>query len=879
MAAKRAAVVTDVERFITRYICKPDEHSNFYVIDHNKRLYVSDRDVQLFFAQYQQFVDDKRELSIAEVPGAMSRLVIDLDFVGDIKLTSELAKHMAGITIKALISKAGDHLPAFYFFTKPPYQKGGVTRSGIHFMSHHKYPRQLRHHVIEQIAAPIGDIMKGHAANAEQCVDMQAAYNPWLLYGSKKPGSQDNYHLERKVSIEDRRIVAALVEESPRAIDMRINFTGDVDIGYSSEEARITVESWFNAKYEEDPGVGDAIESTPFTKRTIENAVQLVRMIDAKHGCYGNGNWYKIGAALKTVYDCKLTFNGWDDFTKRARPESYNQRVCTKIWPTLEPFQAGIYFLRKLAKESSKEAYDEWRRSDFAAVITQHGKVTPWVIAGLLHMFYSGEFTYCRSNMSWYIRLLARWRCIGKDVPSTLSIAISDVFYNAIDDIVKDLRAQQQRLGGEALVQEDKESKAGKLRDQLAVMLWNRDSMRVPAFKEHTLREARVFFGEKDGEEPFIAKADTNLRYLCFENGFLDLRKIEDGIQVCEPPCVMTLTTGYNYVPEESVKADIDMLMGKLRQIHPDPARLEHILRQFASALDGNREQQGVFLIGEGRNGKSTILDLLCIALGEYSGSIPSKVLTKSAHSAQEGPTPYMAGTMGRRVIVSSEFDKTDVIDNGKFKFLTGSTYIIARFLHENPIKFLRLFKIFIDLNQLPNFGDTSEYAIERRLVFDRLLSIFLPEDELKDAIAAGKQQCYPLDPEFITAAQKRVSIRQAFMHIILGAYRRYHGISAGNAEFSDKTDLAIPIEARNDVRLYMRSQNTMDKFMANKTVRGDKTRLRDIYEKYRIWYTDSYGARSYPKTMDEMRNYLALKYSLDINTDLCPYALKPDEQ
>jgi len=84
-------------------------------------------------------------------------------------------------------------------------------------------------------------------------------------------------------------------------------------------------------------------------------------------------------------------------------------------------------------------------------------------------------------------------------------------------------------------------------------------------------------------------------------------------------------------------------------------------------------------LLGKGRNGKSTFLDLLCTLLGDYAKRTPAETLM----AKREGGIPNdVARLKGARFVCASETDEGRRLDEARIKDVTGGERITALRLH-----------------------------------------------------------------------------------------------------------------------------------------------------------------------------------------------------
>jgi len=134
----------------------------------------------------------------------------------------------------------------------------------------------------------------------------------------------------------------------------------------------------------------------------------------------------------------------------------------------------------------------------------------------------------------------------------------------------------------------------------------------------------------------------------------------------------------------------------------------------LGSLLSGAVESHFIILwIGEGRNGKNTLGDLIMWILGAYARKIPSNVLMASKH--ERHPTE-LASLMGVRLAISSEISEGAFWNEARINELTGDSTISARFMGCDFFEFPRTHKHLIYGNHRPQLRTIND-ALKSRLV------------------------------------------------------------------------------------------------------------------------------------------------------------------
>jgi putative DNA primase/helicase len=140
------------------------------------------------------------------------------------------------------------------------------------------------------------------------------------------------------------------------------------------------------------------------------------------------------------------------------------------------------------------------------------------------------------------------------------------------------------------------------------------------------------------------------------------------------------------------------------------------------------------FLYGQGKNGKSVLLDVMVKLLGDYADAAPPGFLMARPF---EGHPTDLAELHGRRIIVCSELKPGDRFDEARVKLLTGGDRIKARRMRQDFFSFNPTHKLWLLGNHRPEVG-TGGYAFWRRMKlipFERVVADDRKVDNLADVL------------------------------------------------------------------------------------------------------------------------------------------------
>lgn len=126
----------------------------------------------------------------------------------------------------------------------------------------------------------------------------------------------------------------------------------------------------------------------------------------------------------------------------------------------------------------------------------------------------------------------------------------------------------------------------------------------------------------------------------------------------------------------------------------------------LGACLSGALEDHWLlFWVGEGRNGKNTLGDLVQWILGDYARSIPSDALMAKANAEHK---TELTPLKGARLVTSSEVEDGARWAEAKINQVTGDEVITARYMRQDPIEFPRTHKHLIYGNHKPTLANVT---------------------------------------------------------------------------------------------------------------------------------------------------------------------------
>lgn len=177
---------------------------------------------------------------------------------------------------------------------------------------------------------------------------------------------------------------------------------------------------------------------------------------------------------------------------------------------------------------------------------------------------------------------------------------------------------------------------------------------------------------------------------------------------------MFTQETGVDYTE----KVDCPLWIEFLNQTFQNDQELIHFIQKIVGySLTGSNAEQVMFILfGNGRNGKSVLLNIIKYISGSYAKTMNATTIMQKHNSGGQGPTSDIARLEGARLVVSSEANEGDRIDESLIKQMTGGDTLVARYSYGRDFEFDPVFKLWMATNHMPKIYGTDE-GIWRRLI------------------------------------------------------------------------------------------------------------------------------------------------------------------
>ena len=273
-----------------------------------------------------------------------------------------------------------------------------------------------------------------------------------------------------------------------------------------------------------------------------------------------------------------------------------------------------------------------------------------------------------------------------------------------------------------------------------------------------------------------------------------------------------------------------------MQQLFPITQLCEYMWAHLASTLIGDAGDQTFHMyIGHGQNGKSVLMDLMGMVLGNYKGDVPLSVLT-DRRTKVGGLSPELVMLKGVRYAVINEPQKEDRINEGMMKQLTsGMDPIQARAPYMTTVlTYVPQFKLALCSNAFMEIR-AQDHGTWRRIRVVDFMSLFTDEPVANDP---NKPYQFKLDTK---VKDEKVPLwKEVFAALLV------------EKAFQTGGKLPSCDIVKASSQSYRQRQDVIAEFIAEKIVE-DKTSIitkQELKLVFSNWYENTYG-KGGPKQKD----------------------------
>jgi P4 family phage/plasmid primase-like protien len=439
------------------------------------------------------------------------------------------------------------------------------------------------------------------------------------------------------------------------------------------------------------------------------------------------GQWQKVGQCLFNIHPDLLDV--FLDFSAQAE-DKYDEAGCHTMWGSLkfrndgDRVQAGT--LRYWSREDNQEGYIEIESRNVDRLILVACSGTEHDVAALIHAKFRDHYICCDFGKNvWYRWAGHIWRETDRGINLQLKLSkeIAGLFFKKSLAISMEMETRNLLTCTGDNKKECGTCEHCQLDAQRNKFNFMYTKLKTTKFKDNVMKECRELFFD----EEFTKLVDSNKDLIAFNNGVMDLTKMEfrDG----KPQDYLSFSTGLDYDAsrkyyEYETWNAVDSF---IKQVLPDPVVRDYFMKHLATNLvGGNTAQKFHILTGSGSNGKSMIMNLTSTALGDYACTVPISLFTQKRKGSGNA-APEVIRLKGRRFVTMQEPDESIALNTGLMKEITSGEKMYARDLFKSGTEFEVQAKFHLACNDKPKIN-TTDGGTWRRLVVINFLSKFVPK-------------------------------------------------------------------------------------------------------------------------------------------------------
>lgn len=808
------------------------------------------------------FKDGEKEyLTERQLPDA-GPILIDLDFRYPTEITTR--QHEGGFiddvvdryfeNIKKLVTiPQGEEIPV-YIFEKPNVNiLEDKTKDGIHIIIGIKmtYPEQLllRKEVLKDFSqiTSVLPIIDGWTVDdiIDPCIPK--GKTNWQMYGSRKPFNEAyklvgayNCNFDDEGDLEQESILEELNELPKAELLQKLSARNTEHNSYEpTQYNRNNVGKNQGKKKKKSKrrrnvnivlGVNSAARYEDITNQEELDAQLKVILDDPSKEDYHLKEthdysmilgeryynpyeaWIKVGWALHNT-DHRL-FLVWVKFSSKSEKFDYDSiGEMYSMWNEMRDEGLSSRSIMWWALQENEKEFERIKKQtiDYYVDITVIGR-TDYDIAMVLYQLFKDRFK-CAShrNKIWYEFKGPLWNESeeGTALRRKLSNKLANIYFDKIH-VVKDKASTE-------MTQQEHDSMVTTVKS-LTIISQN---LRNTSSKNNIMKEAQEIFYENN----FQNKLDVNPMLLGCKNGIIDFDKCE--FREGQPEDYLSMSTGMNYIALDPTDAEQNTIQEEIkdfmRKLFPQEELRKYMWEHLASCLVGTNDNQTFNIYtGCGRNGKSKLVELMSMILGDYKKTVPITMITQK-RTGIGSASPEIAQLKGCRYAVMQEPCKQEKINEGIMKEITGGDPIQGRTLYKDTVTFVPQFNLVVCTNTLFDIKSNDDGTWRRIRVCD-FISKFV-----KDPSSDPKDHEYLIDKNIANNFKKWAPV--FFAMLVNIAFK-----TKGKVE-----DCEIVMASANK---YRASQDYLTEYFNERIVENTEQRLLKTvaYNDFRIWYTDNHG-------------------------------------
>lgn len=898
----------DIINFLKCSRTNADYWTHVSLIEPKGRLLIDYEQTDDFFIEYGK-IYKKEKYGIAERPGNMIPIIVDIDLKGNEKknlYTEEQLKRTVIVyqeVIKEIINDLDDNNLTCVCLEKPGYMCGDVYKNGFHL----HFPKiflSKKDHVdflIPKVRNLLKEVFSDY--NIDDVVDDGYTHSPWLLLGSVKNAEYDTYEVS-KIFDKDMNSVDTNTFFDYKLFNKDMTSI-DIDKNIDTFLPRIlSTNIWGRECYIHD--LKDELESIKIKQQKKKNrsknkknrynndknlSIKLLEILSTDRADDHNNN-YTIGMILYNIFNGgKEGLKNWINFSQRIKkphknrgtPGNLNNTYFEKCWEKMDTSDYTIGTIKYYAKIDNPKNYEKIMNEEANSYLNSYIELggTHYDIAKTLHTKYANMFV-CSSllgkNGEWYMfenhvwkhieegiylrklistEIIAKLRLKNKEIDRELH-KLRKNFYKVETDDERDNENDIDNSDSEDDEDDDRQrqkinknyiQERNKLEEKQKNIYKTIQECKKASFKSGVMTEARELFYDCS----FRHKLGSNKFLIAFNNGVYDLKtkSFREGL----PSDYMFKKMPIDYKQYKQNDSEIKNLFKFLQQIFPNKRVLKYSLDYHSDLfVGGNPRKIALIYQGDGNNGKSIFQSVIEGMFGSdgigYAAKLNTTFLT-GKKQASSGPQPDLDRLRhGCRLVVLQEPSKQEVINTALLKELTGNDTMYCRTLYKEGGEFLPFFSPVIICNDLPQLS-SNEPAIWSRLRILPFESKFDNDEAPNTYEEQLEKKIFPRDEDLNNKLNQFMS---PLAYILINCFNKRDG--KPYEEPPEVTNATNRYQHECDLFKQYIDERIFEEDVKNKKDNTRWIRLSEIYPDFKSWWNESISNKKVPNK-NELKDYL----------------------
>lgn len=810
--------------FLNKYRIKDGVFTHTSIIPAGK-YNIPDLELDNFYNLYDIEIKNGKILYLTEVPlKEYGPIKLDIDFKVDISLINEnvgknhiytlkTIHNLIKIYIDELLKIATIETDKLIYVISEKSQmciRGNIGKDGFHILfpylvSEYSVQHFIRDILIIKFNEIFNDLSAVCINSPKDIIDISViSRNNWCMNGSKSKEDGQVYKITEIAQFrindigESRPFIKKIFGENDfkniyRMLSINHPIKRNINVKIIEEQKKYIEEQKKNNNKEKKIEKEKIVEKEEILRLsdnnnqlTIKDKLQLIELLInclSVERATSYSTWIEVCWCLRSIN--KNLFIEFIKFSRKC-PEKFNEAECECVWERSRPDgRFTIASLHYWAKLDNPELYSNIMQLHIQNKMDKLDK-NHVDIAEIVYEIYKHNFMFVCTDTNrrggvWYEFIGHQWICQPDGI--NLRAAIKEDIYSRYIA----LNAAMLERARECVESEvDKNYFVKKAEAAMGIA----KSLRNTPFINNVVLECQFMFRDLS----FEAKLNSNNNLIGLGNGVYDL---EGGtFRAGRPDDFISMNTMIDWIPIANQREKCEEVLRFFKDIIPNEKIREYLLKVTASCLDGfNRDEKFYILTGNGRNGKSKVIQLLQEVLGQYSVSLPIALITQKRASSGQA-SPEVVKMAKKRLAIFKEPDNiTDsVLNMGMIKDLTGNDSISCRKLYSNDDEFRVSSKIILMCNQLPEIASDDDGT------WDRIRVINFPVHFTHKVINENDR----LIDESI--GQKIMGWKEPFLAILIRYYKKYR--QEGLVEPPNVCEATMKYRERNNIFLQFVKEN-----------------------------------------------------------------------